>query len=599
MAKHSNTKSIGQILMAALTADQVAALLTTILPSGKRLVTTIKAIESADADLAATLRKICMADGAADDGASSPQGVSSLQRDLERWQALWQAWDKHVIELGDEDGRYACKDNDWDPPYFDGYSLAADLEAIAEQMLPLVERVFAAVGAPDLFMGSLDEIEARIRAYPEWMGAEYDDGCCFMQNATRCILHWAWLGCSDKPASGTAFVRKVLIIEKDYDQICLDAETTIRYFATLPDAVCLEIYKLLRSKTVGIELGAVHSVWHRINHEYDARFDSKRHLKTCAAYLSENWRYGRPLIEKALADGDHASAESWLKKTFASLLRPMHKSTWFPETNLLTAAMELCVGIDTEQVAALLNLWAQAATGTGNERRALAARFQAVVLQEPEDWDAVFKAFRDTVGTKAQSISTSLLTQWKTIMASQSMGFFLDPAKGATWVHWLIDAAIEGDPEKQTFRSLLGDWLKALLADGRAFGKNWRWLALLTADLDETRRLEKNHPYFSRTVIPVDRAPGVLDEHRRQALKRLGAEDFLGDILAVWETHLHRIMPDPAKAHKSNYGEHAAWAAALKELDPSQFEKLMGRWRAKHNRRRNLWRDLKAQGLLV
>jgi hypothetical protein len=600
MAKQTHDKSIGQILMAALTADQVAALVTAVLPSGGRLDGAIEALEATDADLAATLRAICRPGGASGGNPSSTDGISSLQRDLERWEALWQTWGGHVLELGDEEGTYAFQDNHWEPPEFDGYELASDLEAVAGQMLPLVERVYSAVDEPDLFTDALDNIEAGIAAYPEWMGAEYGEGCCFMENVTRCILHWGWLGCADHPGPGAAFVQKVLAIEAQYYQVSLDAEATIRYFAALPDAVCREIYDLLHSGEDGVDLESVHSLWHRINHEYESRFDSGRHLASCATHLSENWRYGRPLVEKALADGESETAESWLKKTFASLLHPTRKSDWLPETSLLAAASEIRIGITPAEAADLLNLWAEAAAGAGNERRSATARFQAAVFREPEDWDAVFKAFKDTAGTTAQSITTGLLSQWKTMMADRSMRYYLDRQTAPTWVHWLIDAAIEPVGGRHSFQGLIADWLNTLKAEGHAFEKNWRWLALLTTDLDDTRCLEAKFPCFCRAVIPVvDRVFGVLDEHRRQALKRLGAEDFLGDILAVWETRLHRIMPDPARAHKYNYGGHAAWAAALKELNPSQFEKLMGRWRAKHKRRRNLWRDLKAQGLPI
>lgn len=600
MAKKPHKKSIGQILMAALTADQVAALLTAIFPSGDRLAGAIEALEATDTDLAATLRKICGTDGAADGASSaSTDAISSLQRDLERWEALWQTWGSHVLELGDEEGKYAFQENHWEPPDFDGYELATDLEAVAEQMLPLVDRVYSAVGEPDLFMGALDNIEAGIEAYPEWMGAEYGDGCCFQQNATRCILHWGWLDCVGQPTPGAAFVEKVLSIEKEYEQVSLDAEATIRYFAALPDAVCREIYDLLQSGKDDIDLASVHSVWHRINHEYEGRFDSTRHLESCAAHLSENWRYGRPLVEKALADGDSEAAESWLKKTFAALLGPMQKPDWFPETSLLAAVMQLHICIDAEEVAALLMLWAQAAAGSGNENRATAARFQAVVYQAPKDWDAVLKAFADTAGARPRPVIAPLMDQWKSMMANRSMWYYPAQENKTTWVHWLIDAAIDCDDGRQTFHGLLGEWLKTQKTDGHVFEKNWRWLALLTADLDDTLGLEEHYPCFSLTVISENRGPGTLSTHRKQALKRLNAGFFFDEILEVWKTHLHRIMPDPANANKSRYDKHAAWAAALNELNPSQFEKMMARWRVKHKRRRNLWRDLKAHGLPV
>ena len=67
----------------------------------------------------------------------------------------------------------------------------------------------------------------------------------------------------------------------------------------------------------------------------------------------------------------------------------------------------------------------------------------------------------------------------------------------------------------------------------------------------------------------------------------------------VWKEHLHLIVPDPADAYKSDYTDHAAWCKAVHELNQNTYKVLLSRWRKKHNRRRNLWRDMKAIGLSV
>ena len=74
---------------------------------------------------------------------------------------------------------------------------------------------------------------------------------------------------------------------------------------------------------------------------------------------------------------------------------------------------------------------------------------------------------------------------------------------------------------------------------------------------------------------------------------------YLPDVLEIWKKHLRRIIPDPANAHKSNYEEYAYWAEALLELNKDEYHALMAQWQRKHNRRRNLWRDLKAMNLPV
>jgi len=163
----------------------------------------------------------------------------------------------------------------------------------------------------------------------------------------------------------------------------------------------------------------------------------------------------------------------------------------------------------------------------------------------------------------------------------------------------LVDAAIEGSSGADAFRKRVDEWLTALKEDGAAFERQWPWLVLLTRDLDVADRLRQEYPLFGQTVVPVDRVPGTLDTARRRALAEVNAAACLSGILAAWRGQLHRIVPDPAKAGKSNYTEHADWAGALRELNPARFEALIERWRVQHKRRRNLWRDLKARGLTV
>jgi hypothetical protein len=67
----------------------------------------------------------------------------------------------------------------------------------------------------------------------------------------------------------------------------------------------------------------------------------------------------------------------------------------------------------------------------------------------------------------------------------------------------------------------------------------------------------------------------------------------------VWKEHLHLIVPDPANTYKSDYTDHAFWRKAVHELNQKTYNALLSRWRKKHHRRRNLWRDMKAVGLAV
>jgi hypothetical protein len=67
----------------------------------------------------------------------------------------------------------------------------------------------------------------------------------------------------------------------------------------------------------------------------------------------------------------------------------------------------------------------------------------------------------------------------------------------------------------------------------------------------------------------------------------------------VWKEHLHLIVPDPVNTYKSDYTDQAFWCKAVHELNQKTYNALLSRWRKKHHRRRNLWRDMKAVGLVV
>jgi len=82
-------------------------------------------------------------------------------------------------------------------------------------------------------------------------------------------------------------------------------------------------------------------------------------------------------------------------------------------------------------------------------------------------------------------------------------------------------------------------------------------------------------------------------------LKKMKAGPGLHLAMDVWKEHLHLIVPDPANVYKSDHSHHAAWCKAVHELNQNTYQALLSRWRKKHNRHRNLWRDMKAIGLSV
>ena len=105
----------------------------------------------------------------------------------------------------------------------------------------------------------------------------------------------------------------------------------------------------------------------------------------------------------------------------------------------------------------------------------------------------------------------------------------------------------------------------------------------------------ENH-YPNRYTDDVCNLIGDEDEHLACAspkyLAKYGAIQHAPAILESFKK-------GPADAYKSDYTDHAAWCKAVHELNQNTYTALLSRWRKKHNRRRNLWRDMKAIGLSV
>ena len=114
-------------------------------------------------------------------------------------------------------------------------------------------------------------------------------------------------------------------------------------------------------------------------------------------------------------------------------------------------------------------------------------------------------------------------------------------------------------------------------------------LATLTLDLDVGSSLRRTSPTFHR--ILSTRWPGepIVTASRRRWVERLGVADLFPDVLEFWRRHAASLMPDPATAPGSNYDDCAEWLAAVFELDPAAYRRVVQGWAGPHARRKNLW----------
>lgn len=188
----TNRRSIGMRLVEALTGEQIVRLLDAVFmiwdkERVKELVSVV------GEDVASTLSRLL------DPRGSPRERVVSDDKIMEEWRGLWEEWEEVVSELGLEHGRYVFQVHHWEEPYFATESFSADLDRVAEKMLPLLDRVNK-IGEEDedVFEGALVEIESGIKGYPDWMGAD-QEGCELGPATTQCVLTWGWLSTSSAP----------------------------------------------------------------------------------------------------------------------------------------------------------------------------------------------------------------------------------------------------------------------------------------------------------------------------------------------------------------------------------------------------------------
>ena len=593
-----NKLAIGQMLVKSLTSEQITGLLT-VVSASIDLNQFVDEFTKIDPDMAATVKKILAADkGAVSKGKTKP--LASLKRTMEFWGSLWRKFEDIIGELGDEGGKYAVEDHHWEPPYFDGWSLADDLEPIAKDMLGLIEDVYEEVNDPDVFLDALEEMDDQIGLYPEWMGVEHGEPCVLQESMTQCVLTWLWLSSQHERHPGRTFAEKTISLENAFEMVALGEKELTAYYTRLPDDICREIYKFLQEGDHGANLESTYSAWHQIHHNFEERFEPGKYLESCRKHLEKNWRYGKPLVDDALSHNNFKEAESFLVKTFSSYLSDYRKKAWYPETTLLIIERRSHFDNGEKEITLLLNKWGEVAMRLKHPGRSAAAKFQETVFDTPEKWSAVLAAYRRLSKSDTHGTLSPLFVQWKNEMAARNYPYFMDPHKVAdTWIHWLIDAQLDVKNKKSWFLNKLAEWLSNLKDDTKTFKKQWLWLVPLTSDLSQGKKITKKYPNFWETVLQESDSKDDLTASRRKSLKEMKPDSFLKTALEVWQKQLRHIVPDPADTRKSDYEQHARWAQAVFELNKDEYRALITRWRKKHDRRRNLWRDLKTRHLPV
>ena len=590
------SQSWGKKLLGALTEEQIERLLDVVTSTGA-LEKLDEPLQAVDPDLAQTVRALISSAESA--SAASPEAKVSDQKALETWNELWGEWEDHVSEVGDEEGEYAVREPEWDPPYFDSTALAGDLEKIAQQMLEWLDRVFPLDDEPNLFAQALKGIDENINRYPEWMSGD-GDSCALGPHATACVLRWTWRTCEGQAARGREFLQRIYGLEQECKRVGLDGEQCFKFFAALPEESWQEIHARLSEEEYTEAREDTRSVWHRIHHHLQGQFDPSAYLQSCETHLPSNWHYGEALIADAVERKDFAQAELWMERTFASFVRWPEDEVWLPEDSLLPPAGHYHYGAaTTDNALKLLEQWETIAVKGKAPGRAACCQLQRAVLKSDSDWPEVlgaFDAFQHQGG--ARKVAEKLFAEWRerTTNACAYQGEEKQRVEDS-WVSRLIEARRAPATHQQALFDHLDVWFECFQRHAAFFEKQWRSLALLSRVLPCGPKIKERYPTFHANVlVPSLGLDPKLERSLREAFTFLGVEVRQFDPMSIWEKHLHTLVPAP-EGTGSYYRDQALWMKALSEVNRTACDKLLADWRVVYRRRRNLWSEIKSLGL--
>ncbi|MBF0226799.1 MAG: hypothetical protein HQK76_15210 [Desulfobacterales bacterium] len=519
----------------------------------------------------------------------------------EEWQALWKKWRDIVQGLGDEDGKYVYQENNWDSPYFNSDQFAEDLDNVAEEILPMLEKVWEMHMEEDiLFHEALSEIEDGINSYPEWMGPAEDVDCFVGSIVTSCILEWTWL-ISNK--NSDKFLSQLITLEEDLQFLRLDQRAYENFFANLTDDEKKCIYQYLKDhenapawKELLID---AHSKWHKIYYDYTKTFSPETYFRISYNLLDQNWTYGVDLIHNQLKKNNLKEAEALYQKTLISFAgKNQDKEVWDPGKKLLILSGYRVGKSSDERIVNLLGEWQNICKEIGLESKSKILIFQQAVYQTRYDWDKIFSLIQNI---KNPEISP-LIEQWKMYNISESisyMGRYIDESELiSSWINWLIDAAMDETKGKAYFVEKTRTWFKGLSRENKLSIIDQLLVNIFTNDIGHISEFKLRYPNLLQ-LISAYRDNNPVSNSRSKWLKEMGGLSFIPDITDLWIIRILDVMPDPRSVQDGQYHSHALWVAALKELDPDKFQEVIKKWQIDYKRRKNLWAEIQRIGVKI
>jgi len=527
-------------------------------------------------------------------GKHSPP-LTSDEKFSQHFRSVLRDWSSVVFELGDEEGDYVCQEHDWEPPEFDAYRLARDIERCAGTLLPLLDRA-AQLGLEDenLFLELAEEITEAIAEYPDHIYT--GDGVWLEAKGTECILRWIDL----HARSEAVFLAKVLEFADKVCGVALDQTTVSTHV--------LEAWQEKRRRALfgAIEKRLAHDsgfrdkastpgrLWYRIRYALASELDPARRIEIAAGSVDRDWTKGADLVALAMAAGDSASALSFCRRTVSAYCdQQMSRGqgtteTFDPETTPLLPGW--CPEKNTQLLGRVLGIWEDLSAGANDPELAALLRVQRALLTQPEDWTNVRDAFAQTGASGAPT----LFEAWKKRAIGQLRPglYSLHRADAGPWLDWLIEAGFNRQFEIFTEKAI--PWLgKQLQSGGHAPRPPQLSLA---ADLFALASGPTEYPVLEAMLRQGCRLADCPS--RLEWLAQTDVPELTGHAVQFLRRNLPLLVPSPG-GMAGDYTLAAGWLAATREMVPEAAREILQHWRTEYKRRRNLWRDLRAYGLGV
>ncbi len=599
MSDNSAIEKLGKKLLAALTHAEIERLLDALWAESSGQWE--GAIAHLCADTQATIRQLIAQAEPSEPDLETPVSKLSPAKRSQLWSELWQEWWALVAVASEEDGRYIEQEASWEPPYFDNYAFAEDLDAVAAKMRSHLPSAFEQGLSPEEgFAPALLEAESEIVAgIPDWIGIM--DGIGLGEQVTHCLLAWEWLTIQAQGQDGYQFAQRIREIESELAQMSLDDNELLGFLWELPEA---EQDSLVASITAHKDsdlwkavLGSTASVWHLYYMEKVSESSPQDYLSNLRETIPQKWSNGLPVIEDFLANKDYAEGLTVIQETLVSRLQSAHHSQpWTPERSLLVTLVAGYTQDFFEQEKTLLSYWQTVAEALGQTQTRTVLEVQKRAFDDCFNWQKMFETFANL--SAAVKTHKALFQSWRAFVVQRATprriwayGYVVSTEPG--WLHWLIDSIAEPKKSAQWFQKKMAKWLKGLKGDLPYRSSECDLLRLLTRDLQVIQpERQRVYPTFDQVVIRVSELSAPDDASRQDYLRQFASDDLWSQVMAYWQAHLHQFVPDPRSVQKSDYTQHARWMMALKEVSPRAHAKLLAQWETEHLRRTNLWKAI-------